>query len=139
VSAVGRVLEAVHRWSDTPVAIQLSHAGRKASTEVPWKGGAHIPPDHPHDAVRAAFPSERPVDNDIGVLSFILSGAATTEDYHAIDLAWLRRKGCLKNGYAGRITWSRGGAEPTSIGYRVEQAGLWLIYAPGRVAVTGRT
>jgi 2,4-dienoyl-CoA reductase-like NADH-dependent reductase (Old Yellow Enzyme family) len=27
-----------------PVAIQLAHAGRKASTEVPWKGGPQIPP-----------------------------------------------------------------------------------------------
>jgi 2,4-dienoyl-CoA reductase-like NADH-dependent reductase (Old Yellow Enzyme family) len=27
-----------------PIAIQLGHAGRKASNEVPWKGGAQIPP-----------------------------------------------------------------------------------------------
>jgi 2,4-dienoyl-CoA reductase-like NADH-dependent reductase (Old Yellow Enzyme family) len=27
-----------------PIAIQLAHAGRKASTEVPWKGGAQILP-----------------------------------------------------------------------------------------------
>ena len=27
------------------IAIQLAHAGRKASTEVPWKGGMQIPPD----------------------------------------------------------------------------------------------
>src|ERR1044072_2875968 len=27
-----------------PIAIQLPHAGRKASGEVPWKGGAQIPP-----------------------------------------------------------------------------------------------
>jgi 2,4-dienoyl-CoA reductase-like NADH-dependent reductase (Old Yellow Enzyme family) len=45
-AAVGRVLHAVRRWSDMPVAIQLAHAGRKASTEVPWKGGAQIPPAH---------------------------------------------------------------------------------------------
>jgi 2,4-dienoyl-CoA reductase-like NADH-dependent reductase (Old Yellow Enzyme family) len=30
-----------------PIAIQLSHAGRKASTEVPWKGGGQFAPDHP--------------------------------------------------------------------------------------------
>ena len=29
-------------------AIQLAHAGRKASTHVPWDGGAVIPPDQPN-------------------------------------------------------------------------------------------
>ena len=37
-AAMGRVLESLRRWSDMPLAIQLSHAGRKASTDVPWKG-----------------------------------------------------------------------------------------------------
>jgi 2,4-dienoyl-CoA reductase-like NADH-dependent reductase (Old Yellow Enzyme family) len=31
-----------------PISIQLAHAGRKASSEVPWKGGNHIAPDAPH-------------------------------------------------------------------------------------------
>jgi 2,4-dienoyl-CoA reductase-like NADH-dependent reductase (Old Yellow Enzyme family) len=44
-AAMARVLESVRRWSDTPIAIQLAHAGRKASTEVPWKEGAQLPPD----------------------------------------------------------------------------------------------
>ena len=42
--AMARVLDGVRRWSDMPIAIQLAHAGRKASTEVPWKGGRQIPP-----------------------------------------------------------------------------------------------
>ncbi|NLO78995.1 MAG: NADH:flavin oxidoreductase/NADH oxidase [Xanthomonadaceae bacterium] len=46
-TAMGRVLEGVRRWSDMPLAIQLAHAGRKASSEVPWKGGRQLPPDHP--------------------------------------------------------------------------------------------
>ena len=44
-AAIARTLESVRRWSDMPIAIQLSHAGRKASTEVPWQGGAQIAPD----------------------------------------------------------------------------------------------
>jgi 2,4-dienoyl-CoA reductase-like NADH-dependent reductase (Old Yellow Enzyme family) len=47
-AAIGRTLESIRRWSDMPIAIQLAHAGRKASTEVPWKGGVQIPPDHPN-------------------------------------------------------------------------------------------
>jgi 2,4-dienoyl-CoA reductase-like NADH-dependent reductase (Old Yellow Enzyme family) len=46
--AIGRTLESVRRWSDMPLAIQLAHAGRKASSEVPWKGGAHFAPSHPN-------------------------------------------------------------------------------------------
>jgi 2,4-dienoyl-CoA reductase-like NADH-dependent reductase (Old Yellow Enzyme family) len=45
-AAMRRVLEGIRRWSDMPIAIQLSHAGRKASTEVPWKGGKQVSPDH---------------------------------------------------------------------------------------------
>ncbi len=44
-TAIARTVVSVRRWSDMPIAIQLAHAGRKASTEVPWKGGAQIPPD----------------------------------------------------------------------------------------------
>jgi 2,4-dienoyl-CoA reductase-like NADH-dependent reductase (Old Yellow Enzyme family) len=44
-AAMAKTLESVRRWSDMPIAIQLAHAGRKASTEVPWKGGAQIAPD----------------------------------------------------------------------------------------------
>ena len=44
-AAIGRTLDTVRRWSAIPIAIQLAHAGRKASTEVPWKGGLQIPPD----------------------------------------------------------------------------------------------
>jgi len=46
-SAMGRVLESVRRWSKIPVGIQLSHAGRKASTEIPWKGGDQLSPADP--------------------------------------------------------------------------------------------
>jgi 2,4-dienoyl-CoA reductase-like NADH-dependent reductase (Old Yellow Enzyme family) len=46
-SAMGRVLESIRRWSKMPIGIQLSHAGRKASTEVPWKGGDQLSPDNP--------------------------------------------------------------------------------------------
>ncbi|SEH15199.1 2,4-dienoyl-CoA reductase [Sphingopyxis sp. YR583] len=47
-AAMARTLDSVRRWSDMPVAIQLGHAGRKASTEVPWKGGAQLPPGDPN-------------------------------------------------------------------------------------------
>src|SRR5208283_4351516 len=45
--AMARVLDSVRRWSPMPIAVQLAHAGRKASTDLPWKGGAQIPPNSP--------------------------------------------------------------------------------------------
>ncbi|MEG8017346.1 NADH:flavin oxidoreductase/NADH oxidase [Sphingomonas sp. LR55] len=47
-AAMAHVIESVRRWSDMPIAIQLSHAGRKASCEVPWKGGLQIAPSEPN-------------------------------------------------------------------------------------------
>jgi 2,4-dienoyl-CoA reductase-like NADH-dependent reductase (Old Yellow Enzyme family) len=46
-AAIAKTLEGVRRYSDMPIAIQLSHAGRKASSQVPWKGGGQIPPMDP--------------------------------------------------------------------------------------------
>jgi 2,4-dienoyl-CoA reductase-like NADH-dependent reductase (Old Yellow Enzyme family) len=43
-AALARVLQAVRRHSSLPVGLQLAHAGRKASTAVPWAGGGHLAP-----------------------------------------------------------------------------------------------
>jgi 2,4-dienoyl-CoA reductase-like NADH-dependent reductase (Old Yellow Enzyme family) len=43
-AAVARVLAAVRAYSSIHVAMQLAHAGRKASCRVPWEGGAQIAP-----------------------------------------------------------------------------------------------
>jgi 2,4-dienoyl-CoA reductase-like NADH-dependent reductase (Old Yellow Enzyme family) len=54
-AALARVLATVRRHSAIPVAIQLSHAGRKASSRAPWEGGAQIRPDEPR-----GWPTEAP-------------------------------------------------------------------------------
>jgi 2,4-dienoyl-CoA reductase-like NADH-dependent reductase (Old Yellow Enzyme family) len=46
--AIARTLESVRRWSDMPIAIQLAHAGRKSSHEIPWKGVRQIQPGEPN-------------------------------------------------------------------------------------------
>lgn len=38
-AALASVLNAVRRYSTIPIAMQLAHAGRKASTAAPWDGG----------------------------------------------------------------------------------------------------
>ncbi len=44
-AALARVIRAVRHWSEIPLAIQLAHAGRKASSYEPWNGGALVPPE----------------------------------------------------------------------------------------------
>lgn len=42
-TAFARVLHAVRQYSAMPIAIQLAHAGRKASCAAPWLGGKQLP------------------------------------------------------------------------------------------------
>jgi len=42
-AALVPVLAAIRKYSDIPVAMQLAHAGRKASSHTPWDGGQLIP------------------------------------------------------------------------------------------------
>ncbi|WP_395794084.1 NADH:flavin oxidoreductase/NADH oxidase [Aquimonas sp.] len=58
-AAMGRVLNSVRRWSDMPIAIQLAHAGRKASTDLPWRGGGQLAPEHA-DGWQTVAPSALP-------------------------------------------------------------------------------
>jgi 2,4-dienoyl-CoA reductase-like NADH-dependent reductase (Old Yellow Enzyme family) len=44
-NALRRVLAVVRRHAGTPLAIQLAHAGRKASSHTPWDGGKLIGPE----------------------------------------------------------------------------------------------
>ena len=42
-AALKPVIASVRKHSKTAIAMQLAHAGRKASSQVPWKGGQLIP------------------------------------------------------------------------------------------------
>lgn len=45
-AALAQVLQAIRQYSSMPIAIQLAHAGRKASTQLPWEGNAGLTPEH---------------------------------------------------------------------------------------------
>jgi 2,4-dienoyl-CoA reductase-like NADH-dependent reductase (Old Yellow Enzyme family) len=90
--AMTRVIAAIRRWSDMPIAIQLAHAGRKASCEVPWKGGAQLPPDHPQ-GWRAVAPSPIPFNE----------GDAPPEALDADGLAAIREAFAASARRAARI------------------------------------
>jgi 2,4-dienoyl-CoA reductase-like NADH-dependent reductase (Old Yellow Enzyme family) len=44
-AALSRVLQQVRRVSKHPVGLQLGHAGRKASSQVPWEGRQQLAPE----------------------------------------------------------------------------------------------
>ncbi len=41
-AALARTLAGIRAWSDMPIAIQIGHAGRKASVQPPWRGGTQV-------------------------------------------------------------------------------------------------
>lgn len=53
--ALRRILEDIRPYSPIPIGVQLNHAGRKASSDVPWHGGALIRPEN--GGWKAAGPS----------------------------------------------------------------------------------
>lgn len=75
--ALGRVLDAVRGYAPIPVAIQINHAGRKASSRAPWDGGAQIDPEAP-DGWRTEAPSA-------------VAHAEGEAAPHALDAAGLKR------------------------------------------------
>ena len=42
-AALRVILSAVRKYSNIAIAMQLAHAGRKASSRIPWEGGQQIP------------------------------------------------------------------------------------------------
>ncbi|MGY3727070.1 MULTISPECIES: NADH:flavin oxidoreductase/NADH oxidase [Cobetia] len=46
--AMQGVVEHIRRYSPMPLAVQIGHAGRKASCEKPWEGGTAIAPGQPN-------------------------------------------------------------------------------------------
>ena len=66
-AGLARVLQAVRAQSAMPIAVQLAHAGRKASTQRPWQGGAQIAPgasDHGAEGWQTVAPSRLPFGDD---------------------------------------------------------------------------
>jgi 2,4-dienoyl-CoA reductase-like NADH-dependent reductase (Old Yellow Enzyme family) len=58
-AGLARVLGAVRAHSPIKIAIQLAHAGRKASSRAPWDGGSQVPPGQPggwHAVAPSAVP-----------------------------------------------------------------------------------
>jgi 2,4-dienoyl-CoA reductase-like NADH-dependent reductase (Old Yellow Enzyme family) len=78
--AMRRDVDAVRQWSDIRIAIQLAHAGRKASSDLPWKGGAQLAPDAPN-GWRTEAPSAIPfLDTDAAPMALDRDGHAAVRN-----------------------------------------------------------
>ncbi|HEY9080560.1 NADH:flavin oxidoreductase/NADH oxidase [Magnetovibrio sp.] len=71
MAAWKRVVDFTKTWGNTPIAIQLAHAGRKGSSRKPWQGGAQAPEDEGGWQTVApsavAFDAERPAPHALTV------------------------------------------------------------------------
>jgi 2,4-dienoyl-CoA reductase-like NADH-dependent reductase (Old Yellow Enzyme family) len=76
-AALARVLAALRAISPIAIGMQLAHAGRKASSRVPWQGGAQVPRDQP-GGWQAVAPSALP-------------HAPAEQAPHALDAAGLQK------------------------------------------------
>jgi 2,4-dienoyl-CoA reductase-like NADH-dependent reductase (Old Yellow Enzyme family) len=78
--ALAPILAAMRRHSPIKIGIQLSHAGRKASTSVPWEGGAQIAPDAAN-GWQTEGPSAVPhTEGDAAPLALDAAGLARVRD-----------------------------------------------------------
>lgn len=92
-AAMAHVLAAVRRHSDMPIAIQLAHAGRKASTELPWLGGQQIAPDHEHGWQTLAPSSLAYAAGEHPPLALDVAGIAAIRDAFAVAAVRAARLG----------------------------------------------
>lgn len=61
--AMAETLKRTRHYSDMPMGIQLAHAGRKASRQVPWLGGNQLAPDET-EGWQTVAPSDVPYQEE---------------------------------------------------------------------------
>ena len=78
--ALDPIVRAMRRHSPIKIAIQLAHAGRKASSQAPWEGGANIPPGQLRGWQTVAPSSVPHAEDDPAPLELDAEGLARIRD-----------------------------------------------------------
>jgi 2,4-dienoyl-CoA reductase-like NADH-dependent reductase (Old Yellow Enzyme family) len=91
--ALAGVLQFVRRHSPIPVAIQLSHAGRKGSSRAPWEGGAQIRTDEARGWQTEAPSAVPHSDGELPPMALDRAGLARIRDDFARTAARAARLG----------------------------------------------
>ena len=90
-AAMAKVLKAARGQSNMPIAIQLGHAGRKASSNTPFDGGAQIPSSDPEGWVCVAPSAEAQGDGEEAPVALDDAGLAKVKaDFVASSLRAVR-------------------------------------------------
>ena len=92
-AAMGRTLESIRRWSDITIGVQLNHAGRKASVEVPWDGGKQFAPNQPHGWQTVAPSPVRHAEGDVPPLALDRDGLRRVREAFVASAARAARLG----------------------------------------------
>ena len=79
-AALESVIDAMRKYAPIKIAVQLAHAGRKASSEVPWLGGANIPPGHVHGWQTVAPSAVPHAEGETAPLALDAAGLARVKD-----------------------------------------------------------
>jgi 2,4-dienoyl-CoA reductase-like NADH-dependent reductase (Old Yellow Enzyme family) len=79
-AALARIVAAVRGHSPIPLAIQLSHAGRKGSSRAPWEGGAQIAPDEPQGWLTEAPSAVAHAEGEHAPVALDAAGLARVRD-----------------------------------------------------------
>ncbi|TXF98778.1 NADH:flavin oxidoreductase/NADH oxidase [Massilia arenae] len=79
-NALAPIVAAIRRHSPIKLGVQLAHAGRKASTKVPWEGGAAIQPDEPRGWQTEAPSAVPHAEGDPAPLALDAAGLARVKD-----------------------------------------------------------
>jgi len=79
-AALARVLHALRRHGPAKLAIQLAHAGRKASSREPWLGGRQVPAAEPRGWVAVAPSALAHADGEEPPLALDDAGLARVRD-----------------------------------------------------------
>lgn len=103
--ALGRVVSAIGAQTEMPLAIQIAHAGRKASSHAPWDGGGQIPINDPQgwlteapSALPHAEGEEAPAALDAGGLERVKQDFVNTAE-RAVRLGFAGIELHLAHGY----------------------------------------
>jgi 2,4-dienoyl-CoA reductase-like NADH-dependent reductase (Old Yellow Enzyme family) len=92
-AALARVLAVLRGLPPVALAIQLGHAGRKASSRAPWDGGQQIRPDEP-SGWQAVAPSALPHGNgEVAPTALDAAGLAKVRDDFAASARRAARLG----------------------------------------------
>ena len=79
-AGIARVLAAIRAHAPIAVAVQIAHAGRKASSRAPWNGGSQIRPDEPSGWQTVSASDLPHSDGEVPPLALDRAGLAKVRD-----------------------------------------------------------